>query len=92
MLFGRVPNIKGKFGNLICRGTEAKQGTMGTAYEAFYVPGGSMGEINYIDDFSAAGQGQNNDSIGFDASRYSTLFNGTAMQTKALQVLPCIRI
>ena len=90
-MFGLSPNIKGKFGNLICRGTEAKAGTMGTAYEAFYVPGGSMGEINYIDDFSAAGQGQNNDSIGFDASRYSTVFNGTAMQTKALQALPCIR-
>ena len=89
-MFGLSPNSTGQFGNLLARGTEARQGTMGSAYGVFYVPANVMGAINYTDDVQNAGEGSV-DGVGFDLSRSSVIYSGTEMQPKALQTLACIR-
>ena len=71
------PNIKGYF-----RSVMAESGD--------YVSGAFV--FNKSFDASAAGVDSSRRGLTeFDASKSMSLYNGTKMQTKALQVLPCIR-
>ena len=96
-MFGEDPNITGSFNDLLASRQSLQGGRyeMGDARGVFATnPQGITGNISTVTESSEQNlpqQGSSSDGIGFDASRYSTLYNGTTLQPKGLSVLPCIR-
>ena len=75
---GRVPNIQGEFRSFDIGSVESPLG-------AFYISSerektGSVG-----------GQLGTDIVVGMQASRSNSSYNGTKLQPKSLQILPCIR-
>lgn len=78
-MFGAWPNMSGNF--------RVDYATLANAGGAFYV-------ADTEEDSQASGSRLSDvhRRVEFSASRVSSLYNGTKMQSPALSVLPCIRI
>ena len=82
VVFGQVPNIRGNWSFNYASDAGA------TAYDAAYWVYSNTKKLLSISQSPAE------NCVGdkaFDASRYSTIYQGNKMQSKALQTLPCIR-
>lgn len=81
-MFGTRPNIRGNWSFNYASDAGA------TAYDAAYWVYSNTKKLLSISQSPAE------NCVGdkaFDASRYSTIYQGNKMQSKALQTLPCIR-
>ena len=87
-MFGLAPNIKGSASNSLNGPNSYWQpGGSGALYNdgnTTAVPMVGLSEDRTINRSSSA-------SIVLLASKFSSIYNGSKMQSKALQVLPCIR-
>ena len=88
-MFG--PNSTGTFNDLV---TPVESDQMGKAAGVFYTkPSGVTGALAVANSDSChTAQAENAvDGIGFNLSRSSSIYSGSALQPKALAILPCIR-
>lgn len=86
LMFGHAPNITGGFHDNRSDTLWPNAG----APNAFWSSGGT--EESYdLYEIAYDTRTDNANVITFDASRNSSVYNGTTMQPKALSVLPCIR-
>lgn len=84
-MFGRVPNIMGRFWDLLAIGN----GYMGTADGVFRTRALTNNQIITTTPLTSFGT---EDGISLDLSRGSSLYAGSSLQPSALQVLACIRV
>lgn len=88
VVFGTWPNITGSFG--MDNNSLGQNGLLWGLSRAFYVEQTKteLGVASYTPDSSL----DRAYYAHIDASRSSTIYKGSALQPKALSVLPCIRI
>ena len=78
VMFGDGPNIQGEINPLSGKNP--------------YTHGAFQLGNSYLNDDRSSGSDAGSTQLTFSAARFSTIYSGSSMQPKALQVLACIRV
>ena len=89
VVFGQIPNINGKIGNVVTSHSSTTNPFSPTG--SFWTPTLTDGELIKSKDDSTEKLGEY-DGIGLKASLSSEIYNNSKLQVPALQCLACIRI